>query len=172
MKRHLSSTGNKPVVRKYKFIYNLVKKKLILAYFLQVDMPKNICRSITAGQEIAIRRLQIHIPFCCRHCCCRRLLRLRPAETAKLRTVASAASSIHGPLTLLLSWHRSGGQYRADSFLRPSTGQIIVVISVAQAPVTGQGPGEKYGLRKVPIGFCSEIISCYFCRCCCSGCCW
>nr|AAM29351.1 GH14618p [Drosophila melanogaster]ABN49445.1 LP01542p [Drosophila melanogaster] len=135
-------------------------------------MPKNICRSITAGQEIAIRRLQIHIPFCCRHCCCRRLLRLRPAETAKLRTVASAASSIHGPLTLLLSWHRSGGQYRADSFLRPSTGQIIVVISVAQAPVTGQGPGEKYGLRKVPIGFCSEIISCYFCRCCCSGCCW
>jgi len=62
-----------------------------------------------------------------------------PREPAKLRTVASAASYIHGPLPLLLSWHRSGGQYRADSIFRPYTGQIIVAISISQAPVTGQG---------------------------------
>jgi len=72
-----------------------------------------------------------------------------PREPAKLRNVASAASCIHGPLLLLLSWHRAGGQYRAESILRPTTEQIIVVISIAQAPVAGQWPGEEYWTSEI-----------------------
>lgn len=66
-------------------------------------------------------------------------------EPGKLRSVASASYCIHGPLQLLPYWHRSGGQCRAETILTPINGQFIVVITIAQAPVSGQGAGEEYG---------------------------
>lgn len=64
-----------------------------------------------------------------------------PRDRAKLTTVASAADCILCPLPWLLSWHRTGGQYRPASVFR----RINFVLSIAQAPVTGQVPGEEYG---------------------------